>query len=144
MDYIHVKERYIMLPPDVAKTGYKRIIEGVPTILWAQLALYQRDSGEIIPRLSKGKAPESLNVPRWIHERREAAMRASVTLGHDILRHTFATYFVALRGDPGPAVKVMGHCSLRLLAKHYDGVATRAEAEAFFSPPRRLALPCGS
>jgi integrase len=72
-------------------------------------------------------------VFRIIYERRRAARVAEVPLGHDILRHTFATYYVALTGHPAMASKVLGHYKLHTLAAHYDGVATKAEAKDYFS-----------
>ncbi len=138
--------RRIRIEPAVAKTRRMRLIDGkkpaeggVPTILWAQLALHRQPSGFVFPR--REGSTEQQAVSLWNQVRREIAERAMVRLPRNVFRHTFATYMVALTGNPAFAARVLGHCDLYMLARHYDGVATARDAEDFFRPRPVLGLP---
>lgn len=120
---IKVGERRIKIAAWVSKTRRARMIEQVPIVLWRLLRPLARPSGPLIP---------GHRVFGWMWQRRKAARRAGVELSHDVLRHTFATYFVALTGDPSRCAKILGHQDLEMLGAHYDGVATSAEARRFF------------
>lgn len=126
---IHVKERRLRVEARVSKIRRARIIEGVPPILWQLLKPHVRrgQTGRVVAAVSDNAA-----LYRIQHERTRAAHEAEVTLGHDILRHTFATYYTALTGHPAMCSKVLGHYKLQTLAAHYDGVATKAEAREYF------------
>jgi site-specific recombinase XerD len=141
---INVRERRIRIDSAVSKIRRTRIIEDIPTIVWAQLALHEQREGPIIPACAIGPRAGEVNCWAWAKERRDAGRQARVTLAHDILRHSFATYFVALTGEPGRAAKVLGHYDLRMLVQHYDGVATKQDAEDYFHPKPILALPVRS
>ena len=75
---------------------------------------------------------EEQAVILWMAERQRAAVATGVTLGHDILRHTFATHYVALTQDLGKAAKILGHYKIHTLVAHYDGVATKRQAREYF------------
>ncbi len=117
---IHVGERRLKIIASAGKTG-ARVIEGVPGILWDVLASAAKEPGPIV------RSYEAM-----IRARRRAALASGVELSADIFRHSFATYYVALRGDPGPAAKVLGHADLKMLRAHYDGVETKQNALAYF------------
>lgn len=141
---INIRERRIRIEPAVSKIRRARFIEDVPTILWAQLALYEQHEGPLIPRCAQGGSQERPNMQFWINERARAGAVAHVPLAHDVLRHSFATYFVAHTGSPDRVAKILGHHDLRMLATHYDGVATKQEAEQYFHPKPILGLPLHS
>jgi integrase len=144
---INVRERRIRVGPQISKIRRMRIIEDVPTILWAQLALWEQRDGSVFPPVSprdEDGLRERATAWRWSHVRAEAGRRALVPLAHDVLRHSFATYFVALTGSPDRCAKILGHYDLRMLAEHYDGVATKQDAEDYFHPKPILALPAPS
>lgn len=126
---IHVKERRLRVEARVSKIRRARIIEGVPTILWQSLRPHERKYGRVIT----GATSDEKAVYRILHERARAAREAEVRLGHDILRHTFATHYVALTGNLGTAAKILGHYDLSMLSTHYDGVTTRAEGKNYFA-----------
>lgn len=50
----------------------------------------------------------------------------------DILRHSAASYLLALKGDAGPVALELGN-SPRILLEHYQGLATREAAAAFWA-----------
>jgi integrase len=134
---IHAASGSIKIDAWVSKIRRARIIEGVPEILWDLLAPIAHEAGPVFPLIVKRNGETDYNFPGWIVERRNTGKRAGVELGHDILRHTFATYFVALTGNTSLAAKVLGHYGLRMLGAHYDGVETCANAEKFFKTTRK-------
>jgi len=93
---INLTERRIKVEARVSKIRRARIVEGVPAVLWSLLRQCPDRTGRVLP--AHGDTAEHVAVARWIHERRRAAAVAGVTLGHDVIRHTFATYYVALTG----------------------------------------------
>jgi integrase len=52
----------------------------------------------------------------------------------DILRHTAASYWLALTGDVGKCATVFGN-SPKVFASHYNGLATPEDARKFFGLP---------
>lgn len=129
---IHLAERRIKIEAAVSKIRRGRMIEGVPPILWRLLrACPGERHGRVMPGRTVAQA-----IIRWTGERARAAEQAGVALSHDVLRHTFATYYVALTGNPALAAKVLGHYKLHTLAAHYDGVAPRAQARNYFREKR--------
>lgn len=110
---------------------------GVPGILFdllAPLAEGYKPDEYVLPANGERTGSQLITrvFPRWIHERRRAAKESGVLLSHDVFRHTFLTYLVALYQDVGLAAKVAGHHDLQMLAAHYDGKAPRKDAEVFF------------
>lgn len=142
---INVKERRIRIDPAISKTRRLRLIEDVPTILWAQLALHEQPSGPVvpqsIPRSGAKWLPDHATWHQWNIVKNAAARRSLVKLSHDVLRHSFATFFVALTGSPDRCARILGHSDLHMLAEHYDGVATKQDAHDYFHPKPILALP---
>lgn len=83
---------------------------------------------------------EGQNLGRVMIPRRtfEAVRRASaVPWGPDIMRHSFATYHVAMWGDAAKTALLMGHRDTGVLFAHYRGLTTKAEAKRFWGllPP---------
>jgi integrase len=114
----------VRVPAECAKTRRARIVEGLPPALWAWLGSRgdgQRD-GTVGHGLSIQVARKSrtvLGLPKW---------------PQDVLRHTFATYAVALTSDAAKVSLWLGHeGSTALIHRHYRGLATKAQAEAFFA-----------
>lgn len=124
---IKVSDRQIRIEARVSKIRRHRLIQHVPPILWELLTPLLKTRGLIIPEVSEERANY-----RWIRIRKAAAAAAGIKLGHDIVRHTFATHLVALTGNPSFVAHILGHHDLSMLDAHYNGVATRAEGEAYF------------
>lgn len=119
--HLNRADRMIRVPADVAKTRRARVIEGLPEALWAWLP------------------PEPRTGPLCAVRSQTVALVCRTAVGldrwpQDALRHTFATYAVALWGDAGRVALVLGHESgVGLLHRHYRGLTTKAEAERFFA-----------
>lgn len=133
---IHVAERRLRIEPAMTKVRRARVIEGVPTIVWAQLALFEQRSGPLCP----GETDFS-KYEHWSEAKQRAAIKSHVKLKPNVFRHSFATYFTALTGNPALTARVLGHTKLDLLTRHYDGLATKVQAEHYFHPKPILALP---
>lgn len=114
-------EKVIRISAKVSKTRTPRNIEGIPDALWRHLKPWQNH--------------KTGHVCQWPRKPIEAARRAAglTRWPHDALRHTFATYFCAQTGNPGVVAYTLGHASLAMLAKHYNGVAKKSEAAEFFA-----------
>lgn len=72
----------------------------------------------------------------WYRDQREAVMKAAglTRWPVDVARHSFATFDYALHQNAAATAAKLGHFgSLDMFARHYKGVATRREAEAFFA-----------
>lgn len=117
---IRFDERRIRIDAAVSKTRAPRNIEGLPDALWRHLEPCRRESG-----------PIGTNTRKALEESRRVA--GLTRWPHDALRHTFATYYCAQSGNPGIVAHALGHANLGMLTRHYNGVATKAEAAAFFA-----------
>lgn len=124
---IHVTDQRLNIEAQVSKIREHRLIEHIPPILWELLSPLAKPMGRVVPEDNEDRA----NF-RWIRTRKLAAKVAGVPLGHDIIRHTFATHLVALTGNLAVTAHVLGHHDLRMIARHYNGVATRVEGMAYF------------
>lgn len=113
-------EKRIFIRAECSKVRVARNIEGVPEALWRHLAPYRPREGYINPmaRNAVERTRSAAKLERW---------------PFDALRHTFATFYCAHTGNPGVVAGILGHASLRMLQRHYNGVATRAEAEKYFA-----------
>lgn len=118
---VNMTEKILRIPGEISKTGQTRILENLPEALWAWLS----------PR-----RPEEAVA---IATRRTTVEKAKAAAGfriwpQDCLRHTFATYAVALTNEPGRVSLWLGHNgSTTMLHRHYRGLASKAEAEKFFA-----------
>jgi site-specific recombinase XerD len=102
-----------------SKTRQARVMDGLPDNLWAWLKAAKAE-GEICP----GFPRQAVRIAR------DAIGRA---WPQDACRHSFATYHVALAGNVERTALILGHeGALGMLHRHYRGVATKAEAVAFF------------
>lgn len=119
--HVRAEERIVRVPADVSKTGKPRIVEGMPEALWRWL------------EPGRDEDPVSPGRTRQVLERCQAAI-APAPWPHDATRHTFATYALALTGDPGKVAMWLGHeGNPTMLHRHYRGLATKAEADKFFA-----------
>lgn len=123
---IRWEDRGILLPAFrddelTHKSGRRHYIEGVPENLWAWL----------LPWRNKPEAWD-WEGSQLMHEKSDAVVRAGLKLPRNVLRHSFASYHVALHSDAGKTAVLMQHTNQVMLYKHYKGVASKADAEKFF------------
>lgn len=113
--------RLIRVPSEVAKNGKARIIEGLPSTLWRWMPLArERRWGAALP----------IDWPT-LRDRLKAAVGK---WKHDGLRHSFATYMLAVTQDPGKVALWLGHEGApTLLYRHYRGLATKKQAREFLA-----------
>jgi integrase/recombinase XerD len=121
--HVNEREKRIRVPGDVAKiTGQARVIEGLPPALWRWLKTIKGKDGLVSPGRSRQIAQvckRTLGLEQW---------------PHDVLRHTFATYAASHTQDPGQVATWLGHQgNPTMLFRHYNGLATKADARKFWA-----------
>jgi len=128
-DCIDRHGRIVRIPGSVAKTRQPRVLERLPDNLWAWL-----DDGP-----SEGPVC-SINIRSLVvHAQRAAGFRRGdgrvlQKWPHDAMRHSFATYHVALFADPGRTALLLGHEGApSMLYRHYRGLTTQVQGEAYFA-----------
>jgi integrase len=125
LDWRHVdrKAKAIRIPGDIAKTRTPRILEKLPPCLWAWLK-GAPEAGPIAPGRAK----------QWIRVCLPPLLAARPDLKawpHDVLRHTAASFLLALWGDAGRVSMVLGHEGKpALLFSRYRATMTKAQAKA--------------
>lgn len=105
---------YVEVGAQQSKTRRRRLVKIGPT-LRAWLAV-------------GGRLPVTNFRKRWQAVRR----LAGVPWSHDVTRHTFASYHLALTGSADATAHELGHESAAMLFRHYRAVVTREAAQAFF------------
>jgi hypothetical protein len=125
LQWRHVREaeKMIRIPAEIAKTGKPRIIEGLPETLWHW---FHRPAGAGDDQpISPGRTTQLVRRSRALLD---------IDWPHDATRHSFATYGLAFTGDPGKVALWLGHeGNPTMLHRHYRGLATKAEGEAYFA-----------
>lgn len=119
---VNQTEKVIRIPAASSKGGRPRNIEGIPDTLWSWLG-------------HAGKPDQPITDCFGINVTRSAKRSAKIKdWPADALRHTFATYAMAYTAN-APQVSVwLGHeGNPTMLHRHYRGLATKAQAEAFFN-----------
>lgn len=121
---INFENRGILITAKNAKNNQRDFLQGHPDNLWAWL------------EFSRDNFPEGFSLTERMHRRRHAQNieKAKFQPPHNALRHSFATYHVALLGDAGRTSRLLTHRSEpHLLFAHYKGISTREDAEKYFS-----------
>lgn len=117
---VDIEAKTIRVPADVAKTGKPRIVEDIPPTVWRWLR-----PGDAAQAISPGGTRQAILCA-------QAAIKRDWP--HDVTRHTFATYALALTQDAGKVAFWLGHeGNPTMLHRHYRGLATRAEADRFWA-----------
>jgi integrase len=116
---IDLAEGHILIRAEVAKNRRRRIIDISPNL-----------SAWLKPHKATGPVTSLTNL-----RTRLRAIRASAGLGswkQDIMRHSFASYWLAQHGDINKLTLMMGHTTTTMLWKHYHKAAKRTEAEKYW------------
>lgn len=109
-------DKGIRHPAASIKTRKRHYVDGYPEQLWAWLAI----------------APaESLTARQYLKLKSELFDAARVPHPHNCLRHSFASYHVAARSDPGKTAYLLIHKDQKKLWNHYKGNVTGAEGRAW-------------
>lgn len=128
----------ILMDPAISKVRMMRPIHMAPNLaLWH--AVYQGAwrMGSWSPEANSSDlirfdalADRFYKAP-YIDWMERAELRQLVPLSHDILRHSYISYFTALTGSFTAASLESGN-SVQIIKAHYYSVRTHPEAEAFF------------
>lgn len=122
---INFKDRLITIPASIDKNRKDQFIEHAPENLWAWLAWSLPDKWCLEP------------VP-YRNAKSAAFTRAKVEHPHNVLRHSAASYHIAMNGDAGKTAAMLTHSNLRMLWSNYRGKGGgKTNGEAWFSilPP---------
>lgn len=130
-EHINTAEQLVRVPAEIAKTGRARVIENLPPALWRWL-----EPGPLRDDIAPARSREVVR-----RAARAAGFGPRKPWPQDCLRHTFASYALALTRNPGQVALWLGHeGNPRMLHNHYRGVATTAHepvtqtmAERFFA-----------
>lgn len=118
---IDVSAELIRVPPENAKTGKPRVMEGLPSNLWQWLRLYRGAPGDRVCPMNPDSLARRIRGldPRWPQNGG---------------RHAFATYHLAAFENVSRTTVLLGHeGSPSLLYRHYRGLCTKEQAFDFFS-----------
>jgi integrase len=116
-------------PVRVTKSGKPRVLEaildadkvdrgaGLPPVIWKWLKEFPK-----------------LDLKDHFRRRRAIVRKAGIAFPKNVLRHTFTTYHVALNGSAERTIILQGwEESSAVIWNHYRAIATRSQAEEFFS-----------
>lgn len=114
----------IVLPAASIKTRRREYIEGLPENLWTWLRAAPEEAWTVTPR-------------QYMAAKSDVFRLAGVDNPGNVLRHSFASYHVALHGDAARTAIILCHTAQAMLWRHYKGRATKADALRYFAitPP---------
>jgi integrase len=121
--HIDLVEGHIEITSAVSKTGRRRIID-IESNLAEWLNYYIATYGEAV-----GKVTPMMNLRSRLREVRKAAGLNQWI--QDVMRHSYASYWLAQHGDINRLTLQMGHESADMLWKHYHKASKRKDA-AFY------------
>jgi integrase len=122
--HIDFVENHIEITPSVSKTGRRRIIDIEPN-LHAWLSHYVARSGN-----TEGKVTPATNLRKKLRNIRKAAGLTDWT--QDVMRHSYASYWLAEHGDINRLTLQMGHENADMLWKHYHKASKRKDAALYW------------
>ena len=122
--HVDMIEGHVEIVPEVSKTSRRRIIDMEPSLLaWLERFVARGGSTE-------GKIVDTANL-----RTRLRAVRAAAGLEkwhQDVMRHSYASYWLAEHGDINKLTMFMGHESTAMLWKHYHRASKKKDAAAFW------------
>jgi integrase len=122
--HVDLVEGHIEITAKVSKTGRRRIIDIEPNLA-AWLNHYIAKGGE-----ADGSVTPTSNLRNRLREIRAAAGLSDWT--QDVMRHSYASYWLAEHGDINRLTLQMGHESASMLWKHYHKASKRKDAERYW------------
>jgi integrase len=122
--HIDLVEGHIEITSAVSKTGRRRIIDIEPN-LKAWLNRYIAKGGD-----TTSKVTPTTNLRSNLREIRAAAGLTEWT--QDIMRHSYASYWLAQHGDINRLTLQMGHENADMLWKHYHKASKRKDAAKYW------------
>jgi integrase len=140
---VNLAAKEIHLPDSVTKTGHARTIKAKPALV-AFLTPHVQTDGPVAPLSSMARRYRLLKALKALQAgdaaTQESAASFPVPLPANVARHSFATYHLLAFRHAGETALQLGHGgSPDMLHRHYKGVATEAQAKAFWSIRPNLA-----
>ncbi len=112
---VDFKRGHVAVPPSAAKTSDWRYIEMEPALrAWLEQWI--------------GRADELICPSNWDRKRKQVRSASKISDHSDVLRHTFASMWLAAFGDMGGLLERMGHTTQRTTLKHYRRAVLKADA----------------
>ncbi len=126
-EMVHLADRNIALPPDVTKTGSRRVIVIEPTLCaWLRWFTKRTNAGTL-----KGPIVRTANLRKRLRGvRKKAKFRK---WPQDVMRHTYASNHLAAKLDIERLLLNLGHTGPAMLWKHYHQAVTTKNAKQFWS-----------
>jgi integrase len=132
-DRIDLTGGYVKVDAAVAKTASRRLVP-ISDNLRSWLTPYAQQNGSVRP---------SQCISRRLYTAAKVAARAKLLKAgvaapnldewpHNALRHSFASYRMALVTNAAQVAEECGH-SVQIMKQHYQELVTKAEAEAWFA-----------
>ncbi len=122
---VNLDEALIRIPAAASKVRRARLVP-MPKNLIRWLLPYRRATGSV--------SPSTITIKRG----RKAVLEAAGVEDwpQDVLRHSFASYHMAVHSHEGKLAEIMGN-SPRVIQAHYKGLATAKEGAKYFKiePP---------
>ena len=131
---IDLEEGHIEIGPNVSKTGRRRIIGMEPNLVkW--LNAFRAEHGA-----RRGLVTPRENLRGRLREIRTRAGFEKWT--QDVMRHSYASYWLAQHGDINQLTLFMGHESPDMLWRHYHKASKKRDAERYWRilPPAAKTL----
>lgn len=121
---VNLVSKLITVRPEVAKRRRQRLVDISDNLLeW--LSPFKQESGPI--HFSRVGFDDSRK-------------KADVSWSNDVLRHSFASYYLAKHQDAAKTALQMGHMRTDVLFNHYRELVTREDAKAYWQiKPRKQA-----
>jgi len=125
-DQIDFTARMIKVPAEQSKTHKPRLIEKLEPTVWAWLAL--------TPAAHRNGPVLSVKHATFAQVVKGVVRKGRGIYKQDILRHSYATYHLALTRNPGLVAMALGHRGdPTLLHDTYAGLTSEATAREFFA-----------
>lgn len=119
----NVRDGFIHVTPDIAKTRHVRNIDINPTLAAWLTAYRPADATSYTP----------IAPTNWKRKDQSARAAAGIANRPDVCRHSYATYYLASYGSVDALKNNMGHSrSSETLFVHYRAAATPEQAEQFW------------
>jgi integrase len=128
-EHVNVAEKHIEMPAAITKTATRRVITIDPTLsAWLDWYISRRG-------IQQGNVTPLKNLRRRLRATRKAAKVQTI---QDGMRHSYASYWLAINKDEHRLRENLGHRSSDELWDHYHRACTEKEAKKFWAiRPRR-------
>jgi len=128
--HVNVEEGHIEMPAAITKTATRRVVTIDPTLsAWLNWYISRRG-------IQQGNVTPLTNLRRRLRAARKAAKVQTI---QDGMRHSYASYWLAVNKDEHRLRENLGHRSSDELWDHYHRACTEKEAKKFWTilPPRK-------